>query len=344
MQPFLTSARRYRWPLAAILVVVWGAGLVSAFVEYKTTYEAKATIWVLKAAADLAAPNPDDPSVPLIQTAAVQHSDLLKQLLQTRSFVRDVIAKTSERDALATTANETALLDDISKRFKVDTIGPNMLTVTFAGRDPQVATEMVKAALDVRLDRLVKARIEGTTALSALYQRDYELAQARVVESQRLLEEFNLTHPAPLSELDQHQQAQLRLTLNLAQVRVSDLQGRMDRSVLAPALLEISGIEFQVVDAPHADASPKGGTKPALMISLVALGAGAALAALLIMVGALLANHVTGPADVGRLAPAKLFASVPRVAVGGQPGAELRTALAAIAFGDAERGRSGERA
>jgi hypothetical protein len=325
-----------------ILAIVWGAGLVAGYVEYKSTFEAKATIWVLKAAADLTVSNPDDPSVPLVQTAANQQADLLKQLLTTRSFVMDVIGRTSLRSTLERTANEGALLDDVRKHFKVQTLGPNMLSVTYAGPNPAVAAELVQAALDERRERLTHARVEGTTALGALYQREFEAAQMRVLDAQRRLEEFDIAHKPPLSDLDQHQQAQLRVAFDLAQVRVSDLQGRIDRSVLAPALLEISGMEFQVVDEPRADPTPSGGTKNAVTMALVALASGVALAALLVIAGALLVNHVSGPADVGRLARATLFASVPRVTDKGLAGADLRTSLAAIAFSDGQRAQAKE--
>jgi uncharacterized protein involved in exopolysaccharide biosynthesis len=336
VQPFLSSARRYRWVVLGILLIVWGTGLTAAYIEYKTTYEAKSTIWVLKAAADLTVPNPSDPNVPLVQTAASQQADLLNQLLATRSFVRDVIGRTSMKATLDVTKNESAFLDDVRKHFKVATLGPNMLTVAFDGRDPALAAALVQAALDVRQERLTSARVDGTSALGALYKQEFDVAQSRVLDAQKAVDQFTADHQPPLSDLDQHQLAQLRVTLDLAQVRVSDLQGRIDQSVLAPALLEISGLEFQVVDPPRAETTPTGGTKNATTLALVALVTGLVLAALLVLVGTLLVTHVAGPADVGRLAPATLFASVPRVRAN-EPGGgrDLRTALAALTFADA---------
>ena len=342
MEPYLGSARRYRWLLLVILALVWGSGLGAAYVEYKTTFEARATIWVVRASSDLTAPNPDDPSVALVQTAASQQVDLLNQLLQTRSFVTDVVTRTSLAPAVAATEKPGAIVDDVRKHFKVAALGTNMLSVSYAGRDPYVAAELVQAALDVRGERLAQTRIQAATALNALYQKEFEVAQARVLDAKRKLDDFTAAHASPLSDVDQHQQAQLRLTLDLAQVAVSDLQGRMDRSVLAPALLDISGVEFQVVDQPRAETSPSGGTKPALSVALVAFGCGLALAALLVLAGAFLANRIGEPADVERLAPATLFAAVPRVGGKGQPKEDLRGSLAAIAFGDGHRVRAGE--
>ena len=45
MRPYLATLRRYGWLIAAILALVGGAGLASAYVDYTTTFESDATIW-----------------------------------------------------------------------------------------------------------------------------------------------------------------------------------------------------------------------------------------------------------------------------------------------------------
>jgi hypothetical protein len=92
-------------------------------------------------------------------------------------------------------------------------------------------------------------------------------------------------------------------------------------------------MEFQVVDEPREENTPTGGGKAAATIVAFALAAGAGLALLLVVIGTLIADHVAGPADVRRLAPARLFASVPRIPVQHGKG-DLRNALAAAAFHD----------
>src|SRR3989454_2652920 len=304
MQPYLSSARRYRWWVVAILVVVWVTGLIAAYLEYKTTYESRATVWVLRASPELAASNPTDPSVPLVQTGASQQADLLNQLLQTRSFTEDVVGRTSLGPALQGASDRSAFLENVRKHFQVKTIGPNMLSLSFTGHDPRVAFELARSALDVRADRVGQARIEATAALTALYRREFQLAQAHALEAQRQLDQFTNANNGPLSELDQRQRDQLRLVLDLAQARVSDLQARMDRSVLAPALLDISGMEFQVVDPPREETQPSGGTRPALVLAAVAAGFRPALAALLLMCGAGRPRPPRRRAGLGRPRPA----------------------------------------
>ena len=123
MRPYLSTARRYRWLLASIVALVWGAGIVAAFVEYTTTYESRAAIWVLRRSPDLTITSPDDPNVAIIQTAASQQAELLNQLVQTQSFLRDVVKRTSLAPALAAAPDEERFLGGIQKGFRVETPG-----------------------------------------------------------------------------------------------------------------------------------------------------------------------------------------------------------------------------
>jgi uncharacterized protein involved in exopolysaccharide biosynthesis len=316
MRPYLHTARRYWWLLAAILTLVWGGGLAAAFVEYSTTYESEATIWVLRASPELVQRNPNDPTLTSVQTVAVQQVELLDQLLHTKSFVRDVVQRTSLSGELAAASDQAKYLDQVRKRFRVEALGTNLVGVSFAARDPRTPPELVNAVLAVRDERVAQARVASTAVVGALYQKDFEIAQGQALEALRRLDEWEATHRPPLSTVDEHVHAQLRLALDLAQVRVSDLRGRMDQAMLAPALLEISGMEFQVVDEPREASSPSGGTRSAVAQAGVALVSGAALAALLI----LLATHISGTAEI-RLSPAGQIAAVPRV-VGGEAAAD----------------------
>src|ERR1700716_2471000 len=150
MYPYLRTARRYRWLLLAIAALVWGAGLIAAYVEYQTTYQAETTIWVQRASAELAQVSADDPNLPVIQTAASQQAELFSQLLRTDSFLRDVLGRTSLR-ALAQGGPNA--LDQIRSHFHVQTLGTHLLSVSFSYKDPRTAVEMLNSALAVREER-----------------------------------------------------------------------------------------------------------------------------------------------------------------------------------------------
>ncbi len=293
MHPYLATARAYRWVLAAMLAVVWGAGLSAAFVEYRSTYQSEATIWAVRAAPALSVTDPDDPNIAVIQTAASQQAEVLKQLLLTHSFLVEVVGRTPLKASFESAADPDRFIDDVRKRFRVETLGTSLMRVSFAAQDPKIAPELVNAALAVRAERIDRARQLSSAALGLLFQRQLEFAEQEALDAQTALDEFNQAHREPLSEPDQHVRAQLRLNLDLVLVRLSDLRGRMQQSSLAPALLEVSGVEFQIVDEPRVATRPRGGERAAMTIAVVAFAAGAALVTLLVVIATLLG--VRGP-------------------------------------------------
>jgi len=291
VRPYLGTARAYRWVIAAMLLIIWGAGLAAAVIEYRSTYQSEATIWAVRAAPALSVTDPDDPNVALIQTAAAQQAEVLKQLLQTRSFLIDVIGRTSLKSRFATSGDQDGFLSDLQRRFRVETLGTSLIRVSFASHDPTTPPELLNAALAVRAERVDQARQLSSAALGLLYERQVAFAQQEALDAQKALDDFNRTHPEPLSDPDQHVRAQLRLNVDFALVRLSDLRGRQERAALAPALLEVSGVEFQIVDQPRVATQPSGGERTAMIIAFVAIAAGLGLAALLVLVGTLMGVH-----------------------------------------------------
>jgi hypothetical protein len=338
---YLRTARRYRWLLLAVLALIWGAGLVSAYYEYSNTYESEATIWVLRPSPELMSTNTDDPNLPVLQTEASTQAELLKQLIQTNSFLHDVVARTSLRPAMEAASDERRYLDQIRKRFRVQVLGTNLLGFSFAARDPQSGPEMLNAALAVREERVAQARLAATAAISTVYQREFAIAQNQAEDAQRALQEFDATHEPPLNAFDERKHSQLQLSLDLAQVRLADLKGRIDRSVVAPAVVEVSGMEFQVVDQPRQENRPRGGERAAVMGAGLAIVCGILVAALLVFLGTLLAERIGGVADLDRLAPATVFAAVPQAPQPrGRAARDLRADLAVSAFGERQRGQA----
>jgi uncharacterized protein involved in exopolysaccharide biosynthesis len=223
----------------------------------------------------------------------------------------------------------------MSKRFKVEILGTNLFRVSYRARDPRTGPAVLMAALELRREESVEARTAATEAATSSYRSELTLAQSQALAAQTELEAFDGAHRAPLGVLDAYEQAQLRVAVEDARKRITDLQARIDRSAVMAGIVQTAdSLDFQVVDEPVEDARPAGGTKSAAMIAGSAVVGGLALAAVLVLGCTLLAGRVGAEADIARLAPATLFATIPRVAVRkGLAGRELRTALAAVAFG-----------
>src|SRR5438094_5572841 len=75
VRPYLGTARAYRWVIAGMLLIIWGAGLAAAVIEYRRPSQSDATIWAVRAAPALSVPAPDDPHGAVIHTLAGAQAD-----------------------------------------------------------------------------------------------------------------------------------------------------------------------------------------------------------------------------------------------------------------------------
>jgi uncharacterized protein involved in exopolysaccharide biosynthesis len=344
MRPYLDTALRYRWFILIVLALTWGAGVAAAYQEYSTSFEAQATVWTQRGLLRLDADGrlvispelapPQNPDVAVNMTPAAEQTELLKQLLLTRSFLRDVLARAS-LPVPSSPSDERAFLDDVSKRFKLEALGTNLFRLTYRARDPHTPPTLVRAALALSREQAAQARIATTEAAITSYKSELTLAQSHAADAQRELDDFNQTHRPPLAPREDYQQTQLRLALEDANKRITDLQARIDRAAVSTSIVQTTdSLDFQIVDQPVEDAKPSGGTRPAALIAGSAVAGGLALACLLILAGTLIASRVRAEDDLAHLAPATLFATMPEVPRRANwTGRDLRTALAAIAFG-----------
>jgi uncharacterized protein involved in exopolysaccharide biosynthesis len=292
VRPYLDAARRYLWVIVVVLGLTWGAGGAMAYIEYATTFEADATIWTDRQSAQFASLSPQDPGLSSVVTPAQQQAGLLTQLLTTRSFLQQVLQRASmppPEDA------ERSFYQEISKRYRVDVLGTNLFRLSYRARDPHTGPVMVMAALAERQDRLAETRMAATAAAATYYRTELDVAQNRVLDAERDLAEFDRTHRPPLSTPDEYTLRQLRITLEDARSRVSELKSRIDASGVLPNILHLADtLDFQVIDAPLGEVKPSGGLRPAALILASAGAAGAAIVAMLIIVGALLPRYRAG--------------------------------------------------
>jgi uncharacterized protein involved in exopolysaccharide biosynthesis len=312
-----------------------------AYIEYTTSYEADATIWTERTSQQFTPTSPQDPSLSTFLTPASEQAGVLMQLLQTRSFLREVVDRTSLRIP-ASASDERQFFDQFSKRFRVEVLGTNLFRLAYRARDPRTGPEVVLATLAQRQEHLAASRTAATEAATSFYRSELALAQGKAMDAQRALDSFDNSHHPPLSAPEDYQERQLRVIAEDAKARVTDLKDRIDRSGVMPGILQMAdSLDFQVVDKPLNDAKPSGGTRPAAVLGGRAMFSGVLLAIALIVAGTLLAGRVDAETDSGLLIPATLFATIPEIARGksGQSG-ELRTALAAVAFAPAPAERA----
>src|SRR4029077_6572088 len=199
----------------------------------------------------------------------------------------------------ASASEERNFLDDMSKRFKVEVLGTNLLRLSYRAPDPRTGPAVVLAALALRQEQSIAARVAAMEAATGSYRSELALAQSQALAAQTDLDAFDQAHRPPLAPLDQYEQGQLRASVQDAKTRIADLKALIDRSAVMTGIVQTAdNLDFQVVDKPLEDSRPSGGTKPAAMGAASAIAAGLALASLLVLGCTLLAKPLRAEADV----------------------------------------------
>jgi hypothetical protein len=368
VERYLYTTRRYRWIIAAILLVLGLFGSAAAYTEYNSSFESDATIWVSRTSQDLlqvTGAATDQPSVPNFLTPGSEYAEVFGQLIQAQTFLRQVIGRTSLSESFAAARDPLAFLDDVRKRFRVQALGTNLVKITYRSDSPEVAFEMVSAALTERDARAAEQQLGAISVTTAFYQKEFDLAQQEALRAQQDLDKFNSTHSGNLNTADDFTQRQLRLASDLAQARLNDLKTRIDRTAISSALLQLTeGADNQVLDAPQIQPRPSGGLRQAALVFGVMMIGAVLLGTLLVVAGTLLTASVASEADLARLGGISLLATIPQldrrrregiksrwrslsakimgqvwdydVAPSEQAVIDLRTALATAAFGSDE--------
>src|SRR3954454_20604158 len=114
---FLGTFYRGRRLYVPVLLLLVAATLLGTYYLARTQYEATARIWVDKPALD----NVLDPNSPsgYVVSPGQQQADKLTQLLQTDSFVAEVLKNTNASARLATPADRDRVVKDVRGKLAV---------------------------------------------------------------------------------------------------------------------------------------------------------------------------------------------------------------------------------
>src|SRR2546430_7973622 len=168
MRRYFDTALRYRWVILIVLALTWIPGAVLAYIEYQTSFEADAIIWTERQSQQFAPISPQDPGLSSLVTPAQEQAGVLAQLLQTRSFLQEIVRRTSIQQPAD--QDERKFLQEIAKRFHVEVLGTNLLRLSYRARDSDTGREMVMAALVLRQDHLAATRTAATAASATFYR------------------------------------------------------------------------------------------------------------------------------------------------------------------------------
>jgi len=211
-------------------------------------------------------------------------------------------------------ALEDAITAMVSKAVVLDT-GPQMLTITFRGSDPEEAASVAQAIADQFVDESLAAQRTQVSAAVDFYSGQVKQAQAQLSAADAAIDQYLSAHPAQASSnaVPDARMVALKRNDDDARQRVTDLQSKLDQaSVDNAALLRPDTSGIRVLD--KAEPPPPNSIKKLLLEAAVV---GVVLGLVIMVIGVLLLtlldSTIRQPEEVEQLLDLRPVGTVPRL-------------------------------
>ena len=270
--------RRLYIPVLLLLLV---ATAVGTYYLARTQYEATARIWVDKPVLDSVL-DPNAPST--FVSPGQQQADKITQLLQTDSFVADILTNTTMSARLSNEADRDRVIKEVRGKLAVTPLGTNTVKITYAGSDPIICQQVVQGTIDQFRAWDLTSRVEQSAIESQFYQKQQQIYQDQADAAAKRVDDFQREHPYPDPTSPQYLELQgLQRESELARSLLNATLTKIEQANAANSLSDTSRqAEFQVLDAPTVPTRPA--ATLARLLEYVALGVVASLAFLLCVI------------------------------------------------------------
>ena len=259
---------------------------------------------------------PIDQTSPYVSPAQGTTSEI-KELMQTDTFIRSVIAKSDLAPALnGTPDNVNALLVEVRKDVWATAQGNNQVLVAAQDKNPVIAFQLATAIIE----NYTQWRIDGNLAQSSVAQTFFgNLVQkysAEVDTARQALNNYLLQHPQPLTgtrpDVEQIEIDRLKSDLDQAQARYTSALDKQENTVLAASQATVNTRQsLYVVDAPTIPDRPATSLRQTATQGGVFVAVGVILTLVAVVGGAILDRRFLFPIDVRQSLDLPVLAVIP---------------------------------
>ncbi|MEP6775495.1 MAG: hypothetical protein ABJA50_07860 [Chloroflexota bacterium] len=304
--------RRLYIPVLLLLLAATAAG---TYYLARTQYEATARIWVDKPALDSVL-DPNAPST--FVSPGQQQADKITQLLQTDSFVADILTNTTLSARLSNEAERDRVIKEVRGKLAVAPLGTNTVRITYASSDPILCQQVVQGTIDRFRAWDLTSRVEQSALEGEFYQKQLQIYQDQADAAAKRVDDFQRDHPYPDPSSPQYLELQgLQRESESARSLLNATLTKIEQANAANSLSDTSRqAEFQVLDAPTVPVRPA--ATLARLLEYIALGVAASLAFLLCVIAFATWQDTTirNTDDVQRLTSAPLLDVIPHLQAG----------------------------
>jgi uncharacterized protein involved in exopolysaccharide biosynthesis len=320
-------------PVAFVMLATVGWVIVQP-----PTYDASVRLWVERQTLV-----PDPNSNPYL-TPAQEQSGVLTELVGTRYFAVKVGKRSTLADSIRSAASKgqgglrTHLLravglagaggplsdsqvdDQVATIIQSGTIvlptGPEIITVTFRGGNPDMAALVAQAIVDQFMDETLANQHVQADAAVAFYSSQVKQSQSDVSGSDKAVDDYLLANPGQrgANAIPDARMLQLKRDDDAAHQRLQAVQDKLDQARLNRVAVDQSGVNgLRVLDRALPPTSPSSVKR----VALEAAGVGLVLGLLIVVAGVLVLtwmdSTIRRPQEVEAILDLRPVGSVPRV-------------------------------
>jgi len=292
------------WLLLVVAIVVIPVDVTAWVFATPAQYEAQTGVWVDRPTyLNFSA----DELTRYLPPATVQRNHLL-ELMQTRTFISDVIAATALKPLLTDPSGAAATDQIFARDFDVVQTGDHLLVLQFRAEQQAVAVQVVNSVVNQFRKRVAEDRQAQAQLAITFYEGRQADADTQVSGARGDLAKYLAANPSIAQTI-----ASRGLEVARLDPQFADLQRRVDttqsasesaRAALAAAQLDYSaGVQtdalgFKVVDQTGVSPSPSRQLRKALVYPIVALLVGILLSGSLLILLTLSDHSVRSLADL----------------------------------------------
>lgn len=327
------------WVLILLPMFAIPFDVSAAMLATPAQYEAQAGMWVEQPTYL----NYSTDDINRYLSPAANQRNRLVELMQTKSFLAEIVGATSLASVLAAPGGDDALRQIFARDFEAVTSGDHLLSLRFRSEDRDEAAAVLTSMVAKFKDRAINDRYAQAQVAIAFYQSRLTEAESALTGARKNLASYLAANPALAASLSRPGDTSARTdpVYAEAQRQVDALQKDADAASnsLEAAQLDVAaglkGLElaFRLVDPVTPSATASRQLKKILIYPIVALVLGVLLSAGLLAMFALSDGSVRSLADLGP--DAVVLGVLPHLRVKGaarRPGqAAIRRAIGFVA-------------
>jgi uncharacterized protein involved in exopolysaccharide biosynthesis len=295
MRKLLEAFFRHKWLVLLPPLVIPLLVAPIAYMTMPVAYESVVGVWVDRATYL----DPRAQNLPFNTSAAQTQSSQLTELLHTRSFMIDVVQRTSLAPLLSTKAGEGRVADMLDKGVTVTAVpnGTHLLAIRARFTTPQVAYQVAQAIVDAYTDRNANLLVDQSTSAIGFFQSQLDNTQDASAKASRDLSQYALAmgyassgDGTPLSSDVQSvsafdpEFADLQAKAHFAQQQVDQARVALQNAQQSSAAAaQGADVGFQVIDPPQMPTAPVTQLKNVIVFIVAALIIGLGLSTIVLV-------------------------------------------------------------